>query len=82
MRARKVSRIAGCRLSSGCLAIRCARDRGHPPPQRRQRVAEAGGGEIRSDCLRLSGQWLKTVRRAPRAEIVAISVSGASAADW
>ncbi len=53
-----------------------ARDGGHAPPQRRQRVAQAGGGEICSDRLRLGWQWLETVRLAPGAEIVEVGLVG------
>jgi hypothetical protein len=46
-----VSRMAGFRVSSGCLAMRCARDGGHPAPQRRQGVAVAGVGQVGADAL-------------------------------
>ena len=74
---RRVSRIAGCRVSSGCLAIRCARDGGYATPQRRQRVAQAGGSEIGADGLRLGRQSLEAVRRAPGAKIIEVGFVGA-----
>ena len=51
-------------------------DGGHPPPQRRQRVAQAGGGEIRADRFRLGRQWPETVRVAPGTEIVEVGLVG------
>jgi hypothetical protein len=48
-------------------------DRGNPA-QRRQRVAQAGSGEIGAGRLRFGRQWLEAVRRAPGAEIVEIGL--------
>jgi hypothetical protein len=54
----------------------CASDGGHATPQRRQRVAQAGGGEIRPDGLRFGRQWLETVCLAPSTKVVEIGLVG------
>ena len=52
----------------------CACDGGHATPRRRQRVAQAGGGEIRADGLRLGRHRLEAVRLAPGAEVLEVGL--------